>query len=537
MLPALSVLARVASVAKQPGFFARIAGASANLFRPTTNKAAAIGMGLGLSSSSMVPANTMGGGFFGLGGYAPHEPFTQAWQRNMEGKNFRDPSMLAFSGVYACVAVISQDIAKMPFRVMEIDQGDNVTERVAKNNPYHRLLRNPNDYQTAMEFMQFWQVCKLLRGNAYGLMEFDNRGVPVKLHILHPDRVKPLIAPESREVYYEYTPRDNELVSLRRFSDQESTVVIPSRFIIHDRINCLWHPLIGTSPLYAGAMSAATGGRIMMNSERLFGNMARPSGVLTSAGTIEDVTAVRLKREFEANYSEGNIGRTAVLGDGLKWEPMVMTSVDSQLIEQLKWTIEDVARVYRVPMYLLNDTTRMTYKNAEQASQAYFSGCLQYHVEATEARFSKDFDLVEGQQYAGFDVQVLFRMDMEERFTAYSKAIQTGILSPNEARAMEGRGPMKGGEEPRMQMQYVPLSTPIADPNAAQTPSPAATPEPAEPTPPGDDGEPADDVTGDNSAEDAAAEKAAHAEAMQFIARMAGVRGRLEQKLKQGILE
>lgn len=435
-----------------------------------------------ISSAGLAPASTASAGFFGLGGYAPHEPFTQAWQRNMDGKNYRDPSMLAFSAVYACVAVISQDIAKMPFRVVQVAD-DGVTENVARTNPYHRLLRNPNDYQTALEFMQYWQVCKLLRGNAYALKEFDNRGVPIRKHILHPDRVKVLIEPNSKEVYYEYTPRENELVSLRNFSQFESTIVIPSRYIIHDRINCLWHPLIGTSPLYAGAMSAATGGRIMMNSERLFSNMARPSGVLTSAGTIEDITATRLKREFEQNYSEGNIGRTAVLGDGLKWESMVMTSVDSQLIDQLKWTIEDVARVFRVPMYLLNDTTRMTYKNAEQAAQAYYSGCLQYHVESTEARFSKDFDMVEGIQYCGFDVNVLFRMDMEERFNAYGKGITSGVLSPNEARAMEGKGPVKGGEEPRMQMQYVPLSTPVADPTAdtpTVPPTPDETPAPAE---------------------------------------------------------
>jgi HK97 family phage portal protein len=246
-----------------------------------------------------------------------------------------------------------------------------------------------------------------------------------------------------------------------------------------------------------------------MNSERLFGNMARPSGVLSAPGEINDVTAKRLKTEFEANYSQGNIGRTAVLGDGLEWKPMTLTGVEAQLIEQLKWTIEDVARVFRVPMYLLNDTARMTYKNSEHAAQAYYSGCLQYHAESTEARFTNDFGFDETSKRVEFDVAGMFRMDTKERFEAYNAGITGGHLSPNEAREMEGRGPVKGGEEPRMQMQYVPLSTPVADPTAdAPAPAPAAE-------------QPEDD--------EKAMSETAHAEMLAIIARMAGGAGRIQQ--------
>ena len=461
---------------------------------------------------STVPVNTHNIGYaFGIGGYTPHEPFTQAWQKNMEGKSYRDPVMLAFSAVFACVTVISQDISKMPINVKIIDPVDKIgTVTAPLTDPYQRLMRRPNEYQTSMEFQQLWAACKLIRGNAYALKVFDSRGVPTEMHILHPDRVRVLVEPTSKEVYYQYSPHQNDMVNFDRFGDYDGTILIPSRYIVHDRINCLWHPLVGISPLYAAAVSAATGGRILMNSERLFGNMARPSGMLTSAGEINEATAQRLKRDFEANYSEGNIGRTAVLGDGLEWKAMTLTGVEAQLIEQLKWTIEDVARVFRVPMYLLNDTARMTYKNGEHAAQAYYSGCLQYHVEQTENRFTTDFGFDETSKRVEFDTATMFRMDTKERFEAYNAGITGGHLSPNEAREMEGRGPVKGGEEPRMQMQYVPLSTPIADPtaDAAPTPTPAANDEPDE---------------------DKAVSEAAHAEMLAIIARMAGGAGRVQQ--------
>lgn len=406
--------------------------------------------------------------------YAPHEPFSGAWQKNIIAANPRDPNLLAFSGVYACVTIISQDIAKMAIRVLRLLE-DGVSEVVHSNSPYHKLLRKPNSYQTSLAFFQLLMVCRLLRGNAYIYQQFDNRGVPMAWHLLHPDRTNVVIDPVTKNVYYEYTAHSTDMFLVEGYNTNvPGTVRIPARFIIHDRINCLWHPLIGTSPMFAAAVTAMTGGRMLMNTERLFANMSRPSGILTAPGNIEDNTAERLKREFEANFSEGNIGRTGVLGDGLTWESMVMTSTDAQLIDQLKWTIEDVARCFRVPMYLLADVTRMTYKNSEQAAQAYFSGCLQYHVEDIEARLTMEFGMNEEIEYVAFNVDSMFRMDTQERYNAYRAGIAAGVLAPNEARKKEGLGPKEGGDEPRMQMQYVPLSTPVADPTAPPPPAPPA---------------------------------------------------------------
>lgn len=442
---------------------------------------------------NMNGSRTTGGGFGFTGGYSVREPFSGAWQRNITNANARDPNLLAFSGVYACVAVISQDLAKMALQVLTL-LDDGITEKVHVNSPYHKVLRNPNSYQTSIDWVQMYATSRLLRGNTYVYQEFDARGVPRAMHLLHPDRTWPLVDPVTKEVYYQFTPHYTDLFDVSQFGDVENGQVrIPSRFIIHDRINCLWHPLIGTSPLFAAAVTAMTGARILMNSERLFANMARPSGVLTSAGTIQDPTAERLKREFEANFSEGNMGRTAVLGDGLEWKSMVMTSTDAQLIEQLKWTIEDVARCFRVPMFLLNDVTKMTYKNSEQMSQAYYSGCLQYHIEGIEARLSQAFGLNEEVEYVAFEVRSMFRMDTTERYSAYKEGIGAGMLSPNEARRMENLGPVKGGDEPRMQMQYVPLSqATMPPPPPPPPPAPAPAPGDAPAAPPAPTPAPAD---------------------------------------------
>lgn len=410
------------------------------------------------------------------------EPFVNAWQRNLENAGARSPSLLAFSAVYACVTIISSDIAKLPLRVLASD-GKSPQKDIATNHPINLLYQRPNSYQTPLEFMQLHIASKLMTGNSYIYKELDARGICRAMHVLHPSRVWPLVDSQTRNVFYQVGSH-GENTLWPKPEDADSDTVIPSRFIIHDRMNTLWHPLMGVSPIFAAAASSATGARILMNSEEFFANMSRPSGVLTSAGTIQDVTAERLKREWKKRFSGGNIGETAVLGDGLSWEPLVLNAVDSQLIDQLRFTIEDVARVFRVPLFLLADLTKTSFRNSEQTARSYYQGCLQYHITGTEQRFNLDLGLDGLSRMTNFDLDALFRTEADTRFETYDKGIKSGVLSINEARAKEGLGPVKGGEVPRLQMQYVPIDQPV--PTAAAPGAPAPEPEP-KPAPVDDD--------------------------------------------------
>jgi phage portal protein BeeE len=214
--------------------------------------------------------------------------------------------------------------------------------------------------------------------------------------------------------------------------------------------------------------------------------------VLTAPGKIGKVTAERLKDQWEENYSRGNFGRTAILGDGLEYKPLTINATDAQLIEQLRWSSEDVARVYRVPAFMLGDLTKVSYRNSEQMARTYYQGCLQYHLEAIELAFEKAFEL-SNDQHIEFDLESLFRMEIDTRFKAYETGIRSGFMTINNVRAKEGLPPVPGGDEPLVQMQYVPLSVSVEQAkvnldNAKNPPEPApvaAAPAPvAAPAPP-----------------------------------------------------
>ena len=407
-----------------------------------------------------------------------HEPFAGAWQMNREQFG---PSGI-FSAVYACIAIISGDVAKLPPKIRKrLPDGSKIDY---DNHPAARVLWYPNTYQTRVDFWGQFVASALYTGNTYVYLVRDDRGVVAEMHILDPRRVRPMVADDG-SVWYK--------VGRDLLADMPDDQLLPSRAILHHRLLALTHPLVGLTPLYAAGVSAMTGQTIQQNSHAFFANQSRPSGILTTPGKIDESVAMRLRTEWDQNFKAAQMGRTAILGGGMKWEPLAITAVDAQLIEQLKWNVEDVARCFRVPHYMLADSAKVAFKNAEQLARNYYAQTLQYHVEAIECRIDAVFDLADD-VFCEFDLASLLRMELDVRMTAYREAIQSGVMTINEARHLEELPPKDGGDEPLVQMQYRPLSMAgEPPPTAATVPAdPAADPGAGLDTPddPADDNEP-----------------------------------------------
>jgi HK97 family phage portal protein len=394
-----------------------------------------------------------------------HEPFAGAWQMNRECWG---PHGI-FSAVYACIAIIAGDLAKLPPRIRR--RLPNGSKEDHDNHPAARVLWYPNTYQTRVDFWGQFMSSALFTGNTYVYLVRDERNVVKQMHILDPRRVRVMLADDG-SVFYQ--------IGQEKLADLLGSDMIPARDIIHHRLLTLTHPLMGITPLYAAGVSAMTGQTIQQNSYSFFANMSRASGVLTAPGKISPDLATRLKTEWDQNFKGGAMGRTAVLGEGMKWEPLTISAADAQLIEQLRWSVEDVARCFRVPSYMLTDASKISFKNAEQLARNYYSQTLQYHIESIEARIDQAFDLA-GDVYCEFDLANLLRMELDARMTAYRDGIQSGVLTINEARAMEELAPKTGGDEPLVQMQYRPLSM-AGEPAPSSAAPPAPEPDPSEPS-------------------------------------------------------
>jgi HK97 family phage portal protein len=288
----------------------------------------------------------------------------------------------------------------------------------------------------------------LTRGNVYILKARDARGVVAQLFILDPSRVQPMVADDG-SVFY--------ALQADNLSSLMGPVMVPAREIIHDRFNTLFHPLVGTSPIFASGLAATQGLNIQSNSTRFFGNKSMPGGVLTAPGAISDETAARLKVAWDTNYAGENFGKVAVLGDGLKFEPIMMTSTEAQLIEQLQWNAQVVCSAFHVPPYKIGVGDMPTYNNVQALNVEYYSQCLQSLIEAAELCMDEGLEMAQGVG-TEFDLEGLLRMDAPTLYKTIADGVKGGFLAPNEGRRKIDLAPTAGGDTPYLQEQNYSLA-------------------------------------------------------------------------------
>lgn len=349
-----------------------------------------------------------------------------------------EESVLAYSTVFACITLIQSDIAKLR---PTIQHKVGTIWQEEENHSITRLLRKPNNYQNHIQFKEAWISSKLVHGNVYILKTRVNRDIS-SLQILDPLKVTPLVSDDG-SVFYNI--KDDNLRGV-------GELTVPSTEIIHDRFNCLYHPLVGLSPIFAAGSQASIGLTIQKNSKAFFKNGSQPGGVLTAPGAISDATALRLKEYWESNFTGKNAGRVAALGDGLKYEAMRMSNVDAQVVEQLKWTDEKICSVFHIPAYKVGAGQMPTHNNIEALTQDYYSQCLQILIESME--LALDDGLGVDQRYrTQLDLDGLFRMDSATLIDTLAKEVGAGIGSPDEARRRLNKPPVPGGEYPYLQQQ------------------------------------------------------------------------------------
>jgi HK97 family phage portal protein len=381
-------------------------------------------------------------GLSGSRGWWPliQEATTGGWQRNEE---VQAETVLSNPTLFSCITLIAGDIAKLRLKLVERDDDGVWTE--TESPAFSPVLRKPNHYQTRIDFFEWWMISKLVHGNTYALKARDKRGVVVALYILDPHRVKPMVAPDG-SVFYELY--QDELAQTK------TSITVPAREIIHDVMCPLFHPLCGVSPIYAAGFPALQGLNIRTQSNKFFVNGSKPGGVLMAPGNIPQESVDRIKAYWATEFSGDNVGKIAILGDGLKYEAMAVTAEQSQLVEQLRMTDEDIAKCFHMPRHKVGIGPDPTYNNIEALNLQYYADCLQKHIEKLELVLDEGLELihVEGRTLGvEFDRDDLAQMDSASLIASEKEA--AGLKTVNESRKRLGYPKIKGGDTVYRQQQ------------------------------------------------------------------------------------
>lgn len=397
------------------------------------------------------------------------ESFPGAWQRNIEIDRNLVTSHFA---IFACMTLIAGDISKLGAPKFKRQQKSGIW-LPSTSNAYDPVLREPNQFQTPNQFWENWALSKLTHGNTYALKGRDERGIVRRLWILDPNNVQVLVS-EVGDVFYNLS-QDN-IAGVR-----QQSMAVPSKEIIHDRMNAIFHPLVGLSPIYAAGLLATIGLNILNSAANFFGNSSIPSGIITTPHQIPKDTAERLHREWSDRYGPNgsNRGGTAVLGDGLEFKPMGVTARDAKMLEQAQATAEWVCSCFHVPPYKIG-LAAPSYNNVEALNVEYYAQAIQKQLEDIEACLLRGLEMKTGTKVE-FDEESLLRMDTATQISSTKEAVLGGMMSPNEARAKMDLPPVSGGASPYLQQQNFSLEALAKrdtkeDPFATAKPTPTAKP-------------------------------------------------------------
>ncbi|HEI8515248.1 TPA: phage portal protein [Morganella morganii] len=364
------------------------------------------------------------------------------------GRRVSPQLAMQLTAVFSCVRVLAESVGMLPCSLYEqLGRGNRraVRERLNK-----LLSTKPNNYMTPQEFWELLIACLCLRGNFYAY-KVKALGEVVELLPLEPSSVTPKLN-SKWEPEYQVTFPDGKRDTLTQDD------------IWHVRIFTL-DGLTGLSPIAYAKQAVGLGLATEEHGSRLFGNGAVTSGVLQTDQYLKDDAYERLKTDFE-NRHQGlaNAHKPMILEMGLKWQQISMTSEDAQFLETRKFQLEEICRIFRVPLHMIQNTDRATFNNIENLGIGFINYSLVPYLTRIEQRINVGLvkPSKQGVFYAKFNTGALLRGDMKSRFDAYATGINWGIYSPNECRELEELNPRDGGDIwlTPMNMTTKPESTP-----------------------------------------------------------------------------
>ena len=357
------------------------------------------------------------------------------------GNIVTDTRAMQVPTVMRCIRIIGETCASLPLQVFERTPAGDIP---APNYWLSRLLVEPNDSMTGDELREALVGQMAGWGNGYAEIVRDSTGRPRELWPLKADLMV-VTRDEERVLRYEYpdryqTPRDYtaaQILHCRAFSIDGVMGLSPLGFLRH------------TLGLTVGAEDLAAS---------FYQNGGRPSAILTVDKPLTPAQREQVREQITRPLEEGR--RIMVLEGSMKYQGVTISPEDMQMLSTRQFQVEEIARVFGVPLHLLGVQNNVPNWGLEQMNQSFFTFVLNAYlgrIESTINRF-----LLSPEERTRFfvrhDVKPLLRADSGSRASYLSSLVQNGLMTRNEARRWEGLPPIDGGDQLTVQLNLTNLA-------------------------------------------------------------------------------
>ncbi len=370
------------------------------------------------------------------------------------GMFVNDSTALAYSGVFACVRVISQTIATLNWQVLR-ESASGTKERITGGAVDRILNYSANPEMSAFSWRETALAQALLGEGHFSEIERDIMGRPLNLWPIDPHRCIP-----SRNDAGDLVYQVADLAGGTRMLD--------ARDVLHIH-GLSWDGHRGMAVVALARRSIGVGLAMDEFAAKFYQNGTQLGLVLEHPKNLSEPAQIRLKASLDARTGPNNAFRTIVTEEGMKLSRASMTMIDAQFDESRKFGLAEVARWFGVPLHKIAELDRSTNNNIEHQSIEFVQDAILPWCRRLEQEVDiKLFGMRSGKIYTRLNIDTLLRGDIASRYEAYSLGRNGGWLSANDIRKLENMDPIPDGD-----VYLVPLNmVPAEDAGEAQDPTP-----------------------------------------------------------------
>lgn len=380
--------------------------------------------------------------------YGPDDDFWYgpAVHGGISGIRVSQEGALQCVAFWACVNVIATTLATLPFSVYKrLKNGGK--EPATDHEVYFLIHDQPNGEVTSVEFWETALTHILTTGNAFARIITDQANRVQSLELLDPRLMVVKRDKQTRVKYYEYQ------------QDGETKVYFDDEILHIPGLG--FDGLIGYSPVQQHRRTI----ELAMAQEewqlRFLSNNARPGMYIKHPGTLSDKAKKNLIDSWNAVHQGLNgAGKTGVLEEGMEVVTVGSPAKDIEFLGQLKFQLEQVARIFRVPLHLIQMLDKATNNNIEHQSIDFVMHTIRPWARRIEARVNRSLfgPREQASFFAEFNLEGLLRGDSTARAQFYATMRNAGIMTANEIRVKENLNPVAGGDDLLVQGAMIPIS-------------------------------------------------------------------------------
>ncbi len=350
-----------------------------------------------------------------------------SWGGN--GGGISERTAINVADIYSCVRVKANTISQLPFNLTYQDKANG---KPVDHPLYQMMRKQPNSWQTAVDFQKFMTYCVNLKGNFYAHI---NRvaGEIREINPIHPDLVK---VKQNNDLSLTYTVSQAN----------KGPVEVAQQDMLHIR-GMSSDGIVGLNVVETMAVTfglASAGARYQ---KTILQNGGKPSGLLTFPDKLTDENYKKETERIEKAVGGENSGGTLILDRGVTFSKITLSAADLQLLETMRVTRQQICGIIGVPPFLIGDFSGASWSNVEQQNLSYHTHDIAPEERNIEQSYDRDLLTAEEKRIYEFKANpdALLRGDSISRATSWQLGIMNGIFCPDDIRAMQDLGPRTDG--------------------------------------------------------------------------------------------